>query len=230
MIAKEPHKSNRIIAMEHRISSFAILSPIVLLLFFCAPACVFAHALFSLDASMGYLFVSEAEGTPWFSDTKFPSAALGIGGDTWAMGVSVDYADNSNSYQGSVPGYIDTVESVENRLSNASVKLFARIFPAGREKIVCPYLGLGVGPALTSVEYEGKSTGRRESDSAVRICYSVSVGSKLRLGKSPISVFMEGLFGGLGALAAPDAEKNVSVPEQGFDFVGVAAGLGVTFR
>jgi len=210
------------------LSAAGLLAALLLLL--SSPTLAFAHVLFSLDASMGYLFVSEAEGAPWFSNTAFPSAALGIGGDTWAMGVSVDYARNTNSYQGSVPGYSDTLESVEKKLSNGSVRLFARIFPGGREKIVSPYLGLGVGPALTSVEYKGESTGRLESGSAVRVCYSVSVGSKLRFGTSPFSAFIEGSFGGIGALATQDGEENVAVPKKGFDFIGVAAGLGVTFH
>jgi hypothetical protein len=217
-------------AKEHHITLFAVASLVAFLLLGCSPTSASARLLFSLDASMGYLFVSEAEGTPWFSDAEFPSIALGVGGDTWAMGVYVDYANNTDSYQGSVPGYSDTLERVEKNLSNASVKLFARISPGGREKTVSPYLGLGVGPALTSLEYEGKSTGRRESDSAVRVCYSVSVGSRVRFGRSPFSAFIEGSFGGIGALAAPDEEESIVVPTKGLDFVGVAAGLGVTFR
>jgi hypothetical protein len=217
-------------AKEHDILLIAAAHLAALLLLVCIPTCAFAHLLCSIDASMGYLFVSEAEGTPWFSNTEFPSVALGLGGDTWAMGLSVDYAENADSYQGSVPGYSDTLDSVEKKLSNASFRLFARIFPGGREKLVSPYLGLGVGPALTYVEYEGKSTGRRESDSAVRVSYSVSVGSKLRFGNSPFSAFIEGSFGGLGALASSDGEESVTVPKKGFDFVGVAAGLGVTFH
>jgi len=206
----------------------AYLAALVLLA--CSPTFAFAHLLCSLDASMGYIFVSEAEGTPWFSNTIFPSVSLDLGGDTWAMGLSADYAENVDSYQGSVPGYSDTLDSVEKKLSNASFRLFARIFPGGREKLVSPYLGLGVGPALTYVEYEGKSTGRRESDSAVRVSYSVSVGSKLRFGNLPFSAFIEGSFGGLGALASSNEDGSVAVPEKGFDFVGVAAGLGVTFH
>ncbi|MCX5801563.1 MAG: hypothetical protein NTX17_09285 [Candidatus Eisenbacteria bacterium] len=214
----------------HYTGVFAAASLVALVLLLCAPTFAYARLLLSLDASLGYLFVSEAEETPWFFDTKSPSAALGIGGDSWAMGVSVDYADNADSYQGSVPGYSDSLESVEKRLSNAGVKLFARIFPAGRENTLSPYLGLGVGPTLTSVEYEGKSTSRRKSESAVRVCYSVSVGSKVGFGKSPFSAFIEGSFGGIGALASADEEQSVAVPKKGFDFVGVAVGLGVTFR
>jgi opacity protein-like surface antigen len=216
-------------AKEHHLPLIAAAFGATLLLLVCFPTFAFSHLLCSLDASMGYLFVSEAEGTPWFSNTEFPSVSLGLGGDTWAMGLSVDYAENADSYQGSVPGYSDTLDSVDKKLSNASFRLFARIFPGGREKFVSPYLGLGVGPALTQVEYEGKSTGRRESDSVIRVSYSVSVGSKLRFGSSPFSAFIEGSFGGLGALASSDEEKSVAVPQKGFDFVGVAAGLGVTF-
>jgi len=208
----------------------AAVSLAALVLLACSPTFAIAHLLCGLDASMGYIFVSEADGTPWFSNTIFPSVSLDLGGDTWAIGVSVDYAENADSYQGSVPGYSDTLDSVEKKLSNASFRLFARIFPGGREKLVSPYLGLGVGPALTYVEYEGKSTGRRESDSAVRVSYAVSVGSKLRFGNLPFSAFIEGSFGGLGALASSNEDGSVAVPEKGFDFVGVAAGLGVTFH
>jgi hypothetical protein len=183
-------------AKEHHLPLIAAAFGATLLLLVCFPTFAFSHLLCSLDASMGYLFVSEAEGTPWFSNTEFPSVSL---------------------------------DSVDKKLSNASFRLFARIFPGGREKFVSPYLGLGVGPALTQVEYEGKSTGRRESDSVIRVSYSVSVGSKLRFGSSPFSAFIEGSFGGLGALASSDEEKSVAVPQKGFDFVGVAAGLGVTF-
>lgn len=211
-----------------RVSSVAFL--VALFSLVCSPGLASAHLRVSLDASLGYLFVSEAEGTPWFSNTAVPAAAIGLGGDAWAMGVSVDYAENDVSYQGYFPGYSDTLERMEKRLSNASVKLFARIFPGGRDQIVSPYLGVGVGPALTSMECRGRTTNRKEIDSAIRVSYSVSVGSKVRLGGLPFSAFLEGSFGGLGALAASDEKEPVAVPSKGFDFVGVAAGLGVTFR
>jgi len=219
------------IAGDKRIGARAAFTLLVTVLLSLLPAsAALAHALFSLDASMGYIFVSEAAETPWLSNTILPSAAVGVGGDAWSIGVSVDYARNIAKFQGSVPGYSDSLESVEKDLSNPSVKLFARIFPAGREKVVSPYLGLGVGPALTSVEYRGANTGRKNSDSAVRVSYLVSVGSKVRFGNSPLSVFLEGSFGGLGAIASKSEKTRVPIPETGFDFVGVAVGLGLTFH
>jgi len=196
----------------------------------CPTGVASARLRVNLDASMGYLFVSEAEETPWFSNAAFPSASIDLGGNVWAMGVSVDYARNTGSHRGYFPGYADSVELVEKTLSNGSMKLFAKIFPGGRDNIVSPYLGLGVGPTLTSIEYRGKSTDKRENDSALRVSYSVSVGSRVKLGDLPLSAFLEGSFGGLGSLDASDENKPVSVPGKGFDFIGVMAGLGVTFR
>jgi len=209
---------------------FSVGALVVFFSLSCPQGVASARLRVDLDASMGYLFVSEAEGTPWFFNTAFPSAAIDLGGDVWAMGVSVDYARNNSSYRGYFPGYTDSLEVVEKRLSNASMKLFAKIFPGGRDNIVSPYLGLGVGPALTSIEHRGKSTDRKKTDSAIRVSYSVSVGSRVRLGDLPLSAFLEGSFGGLGALAASDEKEPAAVPSRGFDFVAVTAGLGVTFR
>jgi hypothetical protein len=182
-----------------------------------------------VDTSLGYLFVSEAKGTPWFSDTEFPSGALSTGGEAWAVGVSAEYAANTRDYVGQIPGETAPEEQIEEKLSNASFRLFARIFPGGRQRAVAPYLGLGLGPAITSLTYTGASSGREEKDSIVRLSYAVSVGSKLRLWNSPFSAFFEGSFGGLGGLAALEEPEGVVAPRKALDFVCVTAGLGVTF-
>jgi len=203
----------------------------VLILCVCTPGSSFAgELLWGLDASVGYLFVSEAKGTPWFSDTEFPSGALSTGGEAWAVGVSVDYAINSRDYLGYIPGFPSTQEQIEEKLTNTSFRLFARIFPGGRERAVAPYLGLGLGPAITSLTYKGTASGREEKGSVVRLGYAVSVGSKLRLWRSPFSAFFEGTFGGLGALPTEEGLDGVVAPRKALDFVCVAAGLGVTFR
>jgi hypothetical protein len=202
------------------------LFPVLFLL--ASPAPSAASPLWGLDASLGYLFFSEAKGAPWFSDTEFPCGALSVGGDAWAVGVSVDYAVNSRDIVGGIQGFL-SAEKIEEKLTNASFRLFARIFPGGRERTVAPYLGLGVGPTITSLTYTGASSGCEEKDSVVRISYAVSVGSRLRFGKSPFSVFFEGSFGGLGALRSEEPSGGALAPRKALDFVCVAAGLGVAF-
>ncbi|MFH0778716.1 MAG: hypothetical protein V2A71_08805 [Candidatus Eisenbacteria bacterium] len=208
-----------------RVSWACVMAAAVLLF---SPAAARAADLCELGASIGYLFVSEAQGPPWFSGTKFPSVSLAAGGRAWTMGLAVDYADNSESFLGRVPGAADSSERVEKTLSNTCLRFVARLFPGGRDGALAPYLGLGVGPAITRVAYEGESTGAKESGYSVRLCYTVSVGSKLRIGKSPVSAFLEGSYGGLGETEKAE-EDELDVPRDELEFVSVAAGLGVSF-
>ncbi|UCF78465.1 MAG: hypothetical protein JSW03_10300 [Candidatus Eiseniibacteriota bacterium] len=204
-----------------------LLVTLALILFL--PASSSAGLLWALDVSMGYLFVSEAKGTPWFSNTEFPLGALSVGGEAWAVGVSVDYAENSRGYVGQIPGPDSVEEQIEEKLTNTSFRFFARVFPGGRQRAVAPYVGLGVGPAVTALAYTGETSGREEEDSVVRVGYAVSVGSKVRLWESPFRAFFEGSFGGLGALPTVEETDSVTAPRKALNLVCVAVGLGVTF-
>ncbi len=189
-----------------------------------------AHAgsSWQIEGSFGYLFVSDAEGPPWFSDTAFPAISIGYGGGSWLAGVSADYARNETSYEGFVPGHTMQVETVEQETRNSSFRAFLRFYPGGRERTVATYLGVGLGPAVTTVEHAGAFTGLSASDTAVRLSYLVSLGAKVRLSDLPLHTFLEGSYGGLGRVSE-DGEDSATVPGEDLSLVGVAAGLGVSF-
>jgi hypothetical protein len=176
---------------------------------------------------VGYLFVSEAQGPPWFKDTVLPGLSVGFGGGSWLVGASADYARRTTSYQGFVPGFRDLDETVEFQTRNSSFKAFAKFYPSGRERSVATYLGAGIGPAITSVEHTGAITGRKATERDLRLSYSATLGAQLNFKALPFHTFVEGSYGGLGEISDP-AEDSM-VPAEELTFVSVAAGVGMTF-
>jgi len=180
-----------------------------------------------IDGSIGYLFVSEAQGTPWFKDTALPALSLGFGGGTWLVGATADYSRRTTSYEGMVPGYTDWNETVEQQTRNSSFRAFAKYYPSGREKRVAPYIGAGVGPAITSVEHTGAISGRSASDKEFRLSYSGMLGAQLNFRSLPVHTFLEVSYGGLGKIS--DLPEDSMVPSEELTFVSVAVGVGASF-
>jgi hypothetical protein len=172
--------------------------------------------------------VSDAQGPPWLSDTAFPTVSIGAGGKSWLLGVSADYLRNETSYRGFVPGQTVIEETVEKNTWNSCFRGFLRFFPGGRDRTVATYLGLGIGPAVTSVKYTGAITGYSTTERALRLNYLVSLGTKFRLTVLPVHTFLEGSYGGLGEISESDAEET-GVPGEDLTFVSVATGIGITF-
>ena len=206
-------------------SAFAAAVFLAALLVPAAPAS--AGLSWQVDGSIGYLFVSEAQGTPWFKDTALPGLSVGFGGDSWLVGAMADYARRTTSYEGVVPGYTGWDGTVEQQTRNSSFRAFAKFYPSGREKSVATYLGVGVGPAITSVEHTGAISGRKATDSAFRLSYAGTLGAQLRLKSLPFHTFIEGSYGGLGEISDPD--EGSMVPSVELTFVSVAAGVGMSF-
>jgi len=186
-----------------------------------------ASLSWQVDGSIGYLFVSEAQGTPWFKDTAIPALSVGFGGGTWLVGASADYCRRTTSYEGTVPGYEVYNETVEHQVRNSSFRAFAKYYPTGREKRVAPYLGVGVGPALTSVEHSGAISGRTASDREFRLSYAGTLGAMLNLESLPVHAFMDVSYGGLGEIS--DLDEDSMVPAEELTFVSVAVGVGTSF-
>jgi opacity protein-like surface antigen len=180
-----------------------------------------------VDGSIGYLFVSEAQGTPWFKDTALPAVSVGFGGGVWLVGAAADYCRRTTSYEGMVPGYTDLNETVEHQTRNSSFRAFARYYPSGRERWVAPYLGVGVGPAFTSVEHTGAISGRSASDREFRLSYTGSVGAQLNFTSLPVHTFLEVSYGGLGEIS--DLPEGSMVPAEELTFVSAALGVGTSF-
>ncbi len=180
-----------------------------------------------VDGSIGYLFVSEAQGTPWFKDTALPALSVGFGGGTWLVGAAADYCRRTTSYEGTVPGYTVWDETVEHQTRNSSFRAFAKYYPGGREKRVAPYLGVGVGPAMTSVEYTGAISGRSASEKEFRLSYAGTLGAQLKLESLPVHTFLEVSYGGLGEIS--DLAEDSMVPAEELTFVSVAVGVGTSF-
>jgi len=180
-----------------------------------------------VDGSIGYLFVSEAQGTPWLKDTALPALSLGFGGGTWLVGATADYCRRTTSYEGIVPSYTDWNETVEQQTRNSSFRAFAKYYPSGREKRVAPYLGAGVGPAFTSVEHTGAISGRSVSDREYRLSYSGTLGAQLNFATLPVHTFLEVSYGGLAEIS--DLPEGSMVPPEELTFVSVAVGVGASF-
>ncbi len=180
-----------------------------------------------VDGSVGYMFVSEAQGTPWFKDTALPGLSVGFGGGTWLLGASADYCRRTTSYEGTVPGYTGWDGTVEHQTRNSSFKAFAKYYPSGRERWVAPYLGVGAGPAFTSVEYTGAISGRSASDREFRMSYAGAVGAQMNFKSLPVHTFLEVSYGGLAEIS--DLPEGSMVPPEELTFVSVAVGLGTSF-
>ena len=182
-----------------------------------------------VDGSVGYLFVSEAQGDPWFKDTAQPAISFGYGGGTWLVGATADYARRTTSFEGAVPGS-DFHETVDLRTGNTCFRGFAKYYPSGRERRVAPYLGASVGTGLTSVEQTGAISGRSASDRELRLSYSGTLGAQLNFQSLPVHTFLEVSYGGLGQISDLPA-GSVIPPEDAEEltFVSVAVGVGASF-
>jgi hypothetical protein len=180
-----------------------------------------------VDGFVGYLFVSEAQGTPWFKDTAFPALSLGFGGNTWLLGATADYSRRSTSYEGFVPGFTDQLETVDYEIRNSSFRAFARYYPTGREKRIAPYLGASLGPGFTSVEYTGAFTSHSVSDRESRLSYSGTLGVQLNLASLPVHSLLEVSYGGFGQIS--NSAGDSMVPSEELTFVSVALGVGASF-
>jgi hypothetical protein len=177
-----------------------------------------------VDGSMGYLFVSEAQGEPWFKDTALPAVSVGFGGGTWLVGAAADYCRRTTSYEGMVPGYTDENETVEHQVRNSSFRAFARYYPSGREKWVALF-GVG-GPA--SRPWSTQVLHRRSvSDRELRLSYAGSLGAQLNFRSLPVHTFLEVSYGGLGEIS--DLPEDSMVPAEELTFVSVAVGVGASF-
>ncbi|MBN1503683.1 MAG: outer membrane beta-barrel protein [Candidatus Eisenbacteria bacterium] len=185
-----------------------------------------AEVSWQVDGSIGYLFVSEAQGTPWFEDTTLPAFSVGFGGGCWLVGASADYCRRTTSFEGSVPGRTLN-ETVDHQVRNSSFRAFAKYYPTGREKRVAPYLGVGLGPGITSVEYSGAISGQSVSDRQFRLSYAGTLGAMLNLESLPVHAFMDVSYGGLGEVSG--AAEDSMVPAEELTFVSVAVGVGASF-